>query len=62
MGSNAEEVKAAYHDVVENAYQSFVRTMAETNANYTFANTFDEFLHRNMMKSTGRFAGLEILP
>lgn len=41
--SNAEEVKAAYHDVVENAYQSFVRTMAETNANYTFANTFDEF-------------------
>lgn len=42
-GSNAEEVKAAYHDVVENAYQSFVRTMAETNANYTFANTFDEF-------------------
>lgn len=43
VGSNAEEVKAAYHDVVENAYQSFVRTMAETNANYTFANTFDEF-------------------
>lgn len=43
MGSNAEEVKAAYHDVVENAYQSFVRTMAGTNANYTFANTFDEF-------------------
>lgn len=42
-GSNAEEVKAAYHDVVENAYQSFVRTMAGTNANYTFANTFDEF-------------------
>lgn len=41
--SNAEEVKAAYHDVVENAYQSFVRTMAGTNANYTFANTFDEF-------------------
>lgn len=44
VGSNAEEVKAAYHDVVENAYQSFVRTMAGTNANYTFANTFDEFL------------------
>lgn len=43
VGSNAEEVKAAYHDVVENAYQSFVRTMAGTNANYTFANTFDEF-------------------
>lgn len=43
VGSNAEEVKAAYHDVVENAYQSFVRTMAEINANYTFANTFDEF-------------------
>lgn len=43
VGSNAEEIKAAYHDVVENAYQSFVRTMAETNANYTFANTFDEF-------------------
>lgn len=43
VGSNAEEVNAAYHDVVENAYQSFVRTMAETNANYTFANTFDEF-------------------
>lgn len=43
VGSNADEVKAAYHDVVENAYQSFVRTMAETNANYTFANTFDEF-------------------
>lgn len=43
VGSNAEEVKAAYHDVVENAYQSFVRTMAKTNANYTFANTFDEF-------------------
>lgn len=43
VGSNAEDVKAAYHDVVENAYQSFVRTMAETNANYTFANTFDEF-------------------
>lgn len=42
-GSNAEEVKAAYHDVVESAYQSFVRTMAGTNANYTFANTFDEF-------------------
>lgn len=42
-GVNAEEVKAAYHDVVENAYQSFVRTMAGTNANYTFANTFDEF-------------------
>lgn len=42
-GSNAEEVKAAYHDVLESAYQSFVRTMAETNANYTFANTFDEF-------------------
>ena len=42
-GGNAEEVKAAYHDVVESAYQSFVRTMAETNANYTFANTFDEF-------------------
>ena len=42
-GGNAEEVKAAYHDVVENAYQSFVRTMAGTNANYTFANTFDEF-------------------
>lgn len=41
--SNAEEVKAAYHDVVENAYQSFVRTMAGINANYTFANTFDEF-------------------
>ena len=44
VGSNAEEVKAAYHDVVENAYQSFVRTMAGTNANYTFANTLDEFL------------------
>lgn len=44
VGSNAEEVKAVYHDVVENAYQSFVRTMAGTNANYTFANTFDEFL------------------
>lgn len=43
VGSNAEEVKAVYHDVVENAYQSFVRTMAGTNANYTFANTFDEF-------------------
>lgn len=43
VGSNAEEVKAAYHDVAENAYQSFVRTMAGTNANYTFANTFDEF-------------------
>lgn len=43
VGSNAEEVKAAYHDVVENAYHSFVRTMAGTNANYTFANTFDEF-------------------
>lgn len=43
VGSNAEEVKSAYHDVVENAYQSFVRTMAGTNANYTFANTFDEF-------------------
>lgn len=43
VGSNAEEVKAAYHDVVENAYQSFVRTMAGTNANYTFANIFDEF-------------------
>lgn len=43
VGSNAKEVKAAYHDVVENAYQSFVRTMAGTNANYTFANTFDEF-------------------
>lgn len=43
VGSNAEEVKDAYHDVVENAYQSFVRTMAGTNANYTFANTFDEF-------------------
>lgn len=43
VGFNAEEVKAAYHDVVENAYQSFVRTMAGTNANYTFANTFDEF-------------------
>lgn len=43
VGSNSEEVKAAYHDVVENAYQSFVRTMAGTNANYTFANTFDEF-------------------
>lgn len=43
VGANAEEVKAAYHDVVENAYQSFVRTMAETNANYTFADTFDEF-------------------
>lgn len=43
VGSNAEEVKAAYHDVVESAYQSFVRTMAGTNANYTFANTFDEF-------------------
>lgn len=43
VGSNAEEVKAAYHDVVENAYQFFVRTMAGTNANYTFANTFDEF-------------------
>lgn len=43
VGSNAEEVKAAYHDVVENAYQSFVRTMAGINANYTFANTFDEF-------------------
>lgn len=43
VGSNVEEVKAAYHDVVENAYQSFVRTMAGTNANYTFANTFDEF-------------------
>lgn len=43
VGSNAEEVKAAYRDVVENAYQSFVRTMAGTNANYTFANTFDEF-------------------
>lgn len=43
VGSNAEEVKAAYHDVVENAYQSFVRTMAGTNANYMFANTFDEF-------------------
>lgn len=42
-GSNAEEVNAAYHDVVESAYQSFVRTMAGTNANYTFANTFDEF-------------------
>ena len=42
-GSNAEEVKAAYHDVVESAYQSFVRTMAGTDANYTFANTFDEF-------------------
>lgn len=42
-GGNAEEVKAAYHDVVESAYQSFVRTMAETNANYTFSNTFDEF-------------------
>lgn len=41
--SNDEEVKAAYHDVIENAYQSFVRTMAGTNANYTFANTFDEF-------------------
>lgn len=43
VGSNTEEVKSAYHDVVENAYQSFVRTMAGTNANYTFANTFDEF-------------------
>lgn len=43
VGSNSEEVKSAYHDVVENAYQSFVRTMAGTNANYTFANTFDEF-------------------
>lgn len=43
VGSNAEEVKAAYLDVVESAYQSFVRTMAGTNANYTFANTFDEF-------------------
>lgn len=43
VGANAEEVKSAYHDVVESAYQSFVRTMAETNANYTFANTFDEF-------------------
>lgn len=42
-GGNAEEVKAAYQDVVESAYQSFVRTMAGTNANYTFANTFDEF-------------------
>lgn len=41
--SNAEEVKAAYHDVVENAYQSFVSTMDGINANYTFANTFDEF-------------------
>lgn len=43
VGSNAEEVKAAYLDVVESAYQSFVRTMSGTNANYTFANTFDEF-------------------
>lgn len=43
VGANSEEVKSAYHDVVESAYQSFVRTMAETNANYTFANTFDEF-------------------
>lgn len=42
-GSNAEEVKAAYHDVVESAYQSFIRTMAGTNSNYTFADTFDEF-------------------
>lgn len=42
-GSNAEEVKAAYHDVVESAYQSFIRTMAGTNSNYTFADTFDDF-------------------
>nr|DAI74419.1 MAG TPA: minor tail protein [Caudoviricetes sp.] len=43
VGSNAEEVKAAYQDAAESAYSSFVRTMSDI-SDYTFADTLEEFM------------------
>lgn len=43
VGSNAEEVKAAYQDAAESAYASFVRTMSDI-GDYTFADTLEEFM------------------
>lgn len=43
VGSNAEEVKAAYQDAAESAYSSFVSTMSDI-SDYTFADTLEGFM------------------
>lgn len=46
VGSNAEEVKAAYQDAAESAYSSFVSTMSGI-SDYTFADTLEEFMRES---------------
>lgn len=43
VGSNTEEVKAAYQDAAESAYSSFVSTMSDI-SDYTFADTLEGFM------------------
>lgn len=43
VGSNTEEIKAAYQDAAESAYSSFVSTMSDI-SDYTFADTLEGFM------------------
>lgn len=43
VGSNTEDVKAAYQDAAESAYSSFVSTMSDI-SDYTFADTLEGFM------------------